>query len=297
MVGEESFGASIRACAIGGGAGVEGRGLQAVGKSKGEKRVASGERPDTSGVVGENKLRKMSEPVEWIVMFKVRGQKPVEGGFRVLNPLRVTAALVGMGFQARTLSNGLLSKDKKLFEEAKEVGKLVVKGESFLPKGGPGTKRSDLWSVRLSIWEGNHVFRFNPEEGGDKDSPVLLTFADGVMPKRAYVGTMAYRVREYVKAPLQCYNCPRFEHVAGSCRAEEIKECKAASPACCNCGGDHMVGYQGCEHFIQARGVQSVRDQHKVTHAVAVKRVEREPGGGSITSNSRSGNRQLSFLQ
>lgn len=126
--------------ATGGGAGVAGRGLQAVGKSKGEKRVALGERPDTSGVVGENKLRKMSEPVEWIVMFKVRGQKPGEGGFRALNPLRVTAALVGMGFQARTLSNGLLSKDKKLFEEAKEVGKLVVKVEGFLPKGGQGPK-------------------------------------------------------------------------------------------------------------------------------------------------------------
>lgn len=119
--------------ATGGGAGVEGRGWQA-------ERVASSERPDTSGVVGEKKLRKMSEPLEWIVMFKMKGQKPGEGGFRALNPLRVTAALLGIGLQARTLSNGLLSKDKKLFEEAKEVGKLVVKVESFLPKGGQGPK-------------------------------------------------------------------------------------------------------------------------------------------------------------
>lgn len=60
----------------------------------------------------------------------------------------------------------------------------------------------------------------------------------------------------------------------------------------------HAVIAEGItwSHFIQARRVQSVRDQHKVTHAVAVKRVEREPGGGSVTSNSRSGNRQLSFL-
>lgn len=125
--------------ATGGGAGVEGRGWQVVGKSKGEKRVASSERPDTSGIVGENKLRKMSELVEWIVMFKVKDQKQEEGGFRALNPPRVTAALVGLGFQARTLSNGLLSKDKKLFEEAKDVGKLV-KVESFLLKGGQGPK-------------------------------------------------------------------------------------------------------------------------------------------------------------
>lgn len=54
-----------------------------------------------------------------------------------------------------------------------------------------------------------HVFRFNPEAGGNKDSPVLLTFADGVMPKRVYVVSMAYRVREYVKALLQRYKCQR----------------------------------------------------------------------------------------
>lgn len=80
--------------ATGGGAGVEGRGWQVVGKSKGEKRVASSDRPDTSGVLGEIKLRKMSDPGEGIVMFKMKGQKPGEGGFRALNPLRVTAALV-----------------------------------------------------------------------------------------------------------------------------------------------------------------------------------------------------------
>lgn len=108
--------------ATGGGAGVEGRGWQVVGKSKGEKRVASSERPDTSGVIGENKLRKMSEPVEWIVMFKVKGQKPGEEGFRALNPLRVTAALVGMGFQARTLSNGLLSKTKNYLRRPRRWG-------------------------------------------------------------------------------------------------------------------------------------------------------------------------------
>lgn len=87
-----------------------------------------------------------------------------------------------------------------------------------------------------------------------------------------------------MKALLQCYKCQRFEHAVGSscgkrrcakCGEEhEIKECTAAAPTCCNCAGDHMVGYRECEHFIQARRVQRVRDQHKVTHAEAVERAE-----------------------
>lgn len=57
-----------------------------------------------------------------------------------------------------------------------------------------------------------------------------------------------------------------------------------------------MAGCRGCMHFFQARSVQSVRDQHKVTNAEAVERVERKSGGGSVTSNSGSENMHLSFL-
>lgn len=174
----------------GGGAGVEGRGWQIVGKSKEEKRVASSERPDISGVRGENKLGKMSEPIEWIVMFKVKGQKPGEGGFRTLNPLDLDNCSGRYGISGEYLSNQQLSIDKKLFEEAKEVGKLLVKGESFLPKGSQGPNRV-IYGVYAGLSEKEsqdnikgasvaHGFRFNPEEGGNKELPVLLTFADGV---------------------------------------------------------------------------------------------------------------------
>lgn len=89
-----------------------------------------------------------------------------------------------------------------------------------------------------------HVFRFNPEEVGDKDSTVLLTFADGVNAERVYVGNMEYRVREYVKAQrcsainvrdlgMLLVLVVQKRRCAKCGEDHEIKECKAAAPTCC----------------------------------------------------------------
>lgn len=243
-------------------------------------------------------------------MFKVKDQKQGDGGFRALNPLRVTTALenqISRGFQAKILSNGLLRvccKDEKQYEDTKEVGKLVAKVERFVPRETQGLK-GVIYGVYVGLSEKEildnikggrvtEVLRFKRKEGSDGDSPVLLTFSDGVLPERVYLGSMAYRVREYVRPPLRCYKCQRFGHVA--CRGKrrcakcgedhEIQVYKAEVPKCCNCGGDHAAVFHGCEHFVQARRVQIVRDQHKVSYAEAVKRVDREPGVGKVKVNS-----------
>jgi len=134
------------------------------------------------------------------------------------------------------------------------------------------------------------VLRFKRREGNDGDSPVLLTFAKSALPERVYLGSMAYRVREYIRPPLRCYKCQKSGHVAGSCRGKQkcvkcgddhdIKECKAESPKCCNCGGDHAAAFRGCEHFDRARWVQTVRDLYKTSYAEAVKTVQRKEGQG-----------------
>lgn len=287
-----------------GGGGVEGGGWQTVGKGS-QKRGASKERPEMSEAGAENKLRKMGSvnPEELVVLFKVKGQKPGEGGFRVLNPLRVTTALesqIGKGFQAKILSNGILRVccvNQNQYDSTKEVGKIVARVERVVPNEKKGPK-GVIYGVYSGLSEQEildnikggsvvGVMRFKRKEGDERDSPVLLTFAGNVLPEVMYLGSMAYRVREYIRPPLRCFNCQRFGHTASSCRGKrrcakcgqehEIKECKAETSRCCNCGGDHMAAFRGCEHFIQAKQIQSNRDQNKVSYMEAVRR-----GGGEI---------------
>lgn len=285
-----------------GGVEIEGGGWETVeySRSKGsQKRGASSERPE---VMGDNKLRKMGELEESIVLYKIKGQKEGAGGFRALNPLKVAAALenqIGKGFQAKILSNGLLKiccKDIDQYNSAKMVGKLVAKVECITPKERKGVKGVvyGIWSGMtekeiLDNIKGGQVIeakRLKSREGGNWDSPVLLVFAGDVLPTRVYLGCMSYQVREYIRPPLRCYNCQRFGHVAGSCRGKrrcmkcgedhDIKACKAVVPKCSNCGGDHIAAFRGCEYFSKAKQIQDVSIQQKISYAEAVKKVDRE---------------------
>ena len=61
--------------------------------------------------------------------------------FRAENPLQVTSALenqIGKEFQAKILFNGMLRvccKNRTHYNDARGVGKLVVKVESLIPRG------------------------------------------------------------------------------------------------------------------------------------------------------------------
>lgn len=141
-----------------------------------------------------------------------------------------------------------------------------------------------------------NVMRFKHKEGSNGDSPVLLTFEGNVMPGKVFLGSMAYKVREYKRPLLHCYNCHKFGQVAGSCLAKckcgkcggdhEYQACKAEAPKCCNCGGHHTKAFCECEHFVWAQRAQRVREHHKVSYAEAVNRVNREHGVGNKKANS-----------
>lgn len=277
---------------------------QKVVREKGRsKREASSERPEMSEDEG-NKVRRTGNTEELVVLFKVKGANQGDAGFRAVNPLKVTNALesqIGKDFQAKILYNGMLRvccKNKKQYDDARGVGKLVVKVESLVPRGSKQGVKGVIYGVFAGLSEKEifenvkgaqvtDVMRFKRRDGTG-DEPVLLTFKDGTLPQRVFLGNMAYNVKEYIKPPLRCYNCQKFGHIAGACRGKRkcakcggdhiIQNCKAEAPKCPNCDGDHAAGFHGCECFGRARRVQVVKDQNKVTYAEAVQRVAIESG-------------------
>lgn len=77
------------------------------------------------------------------------------------------------------------------------------------------------------------------------------------MPNRVYLGFTSHPVEEYFGAPIQCYQCQRFGHIAQNCRSarrckicagpHHHKDCNYRSePNCANCGCSHAATYAGC---------------------------------------------------
>lgn len=311
MLGE----GSRRPMDSGGSGGVEGGGWQRQVSSRG-KRAASGEE---RGV--PEKQRRTKSPEELVVLFRVKGAKSGDAGFRAINPLQIGMSLqsqIGEGSVAKVLFNGVLKVtgvNRKQYEDAMSVGKVVMKVEriSITSKESQGIK-GVVYGVFAGLSEkeivdnitGGQVIdavRFKSREGAGGDPPVLLTFKDAELPGRVFLGCMAYQVREYVRPPLRCYNCQRYGHIADSCRGKKrcakcggdhgIKECEAGAPKCPNCGGGHVAAYRGCEHTIKARQVQAVKERDSVSYAEAVRTVTNRESGAGSRSNVEQGSKRV----
>lgn len=56
-----------------------------------------------------------------------------------------------------------------------------------------------------------------------------------------------------------------MDNMTGECTSIEVK--------CCNCGGNHIAGFQGCVYAIKAQQVGSIKSNMNFSYAEAVKRV------------------------
>lgn len=155
-------------------------------------------------------------------------------------------------------------------------------------------QRKKLNCLKLKHIKGgmvNNVRRFKAREGGNKNSPVLLSFEGNELPERVFIGCMLYQVRAYERPPLRCFKCQRFWHMAASCRGNrrcakcggdhDILKCEMENKKRCNCGGEHMASLKECNHFMKAKQVLEVKNGLKISFA-EVRKVESDKGAAVI---------------
>ena len=120
----------------------------------------------------------------------------------------------------------------------------------------------------------------------DKTRMVRIEFSSP-LPKYVRFAYQRYQVEKYETEVTQCYNCQGYGHGAFQCTARPkcvvcagrhpSRECTYKNagnrPKCCNCGGSHTANYGGCPRFTQAKKVEKVRSETKLSYRDALSQV------------------------
>ncbi|CAL9687399.1 unnamed protein product [Knipowitschia caucasica] len=245
-----------------------------------------------------------TEEEEYKVIIKFKHESD-----RAPNTLKLSSAIrdkIGEILNAKVLSNGnvlVFCRSEAQRKKALALKHLADRAvESYIP--GPSQShgiQGVIYGVDTGITEeeliGNicgaevsGVRRFKTMRKGERSdsTAVLLTFKDESLPQKVSLGYLVYPVKPYVRPPLRCYKCQRFGHIAAVCRGSrrcgkcagdhDRSECTSSEVKCCNCGGNHMAAFRGCEHGVRAQRVEEIRLKENVTYAEAVKRVSQPCG-------------------
>lgn len=286
--------------------------MAAAGGLKGGTKAGNKRGAPEEGELTGGKMRKTEpEGTEFKVMFKLKEPKGT-GGFRAVNPLKIAESLKGVGeVEAKILANGMLlvmcksAETKKKANAVKKIAGLIV--EVYISNRIEGVK-GVIYGVCADITEKEmkeqikggevkEVKRFKARNGGNPDAPVLITFDGDSLPLRVFFGCLSFQVKKYERPPLRCFQCQRFGHVAAACRGSkrctkcggehDLLECEVTESKCCNCGGSHMASFRGCHHAEKAKQVQEVKEQHKISYAEALKKIDGRSDRGSVYVSSQ----------
>lgn len=115
---------------------------------------------------------------------------------------------------------------------------------------------------------------------------VCLTFDRKYIPSEFCLGYELYVVKPYVDQVVRCFKCQRLGHMALACKGKmrcvrcggphKYEECKDnIVMKCCRCGGQHSAAYEGCEKFVEAKRINTVKANNVISYAEAT-RVVRE---------------------
>ena len=154
---------------------------------------------------------------------------------------------------------------------------------------GPDTLLIDIQSeVEKQGYGVDRVERITKGKDKTPTLSVKIIFNSNELPPHLNIGYQRFRVSVFVGTPWQCYRCQGFGHNAVHCRFKarclicagphELRECKmknnanrSAEVCCPNCKGKHTANYGGCYFFKEAKKVEWLRANNKISYRDAVK--------------------------
>jgi len=111
-----------------------------------------------------------------------------------------------------------------------------------------------------------------------------LTFSGKLLPEHVCIGYQRFPVRLFIDRAWQCYNCLDFGHNAVHCtgktkcvicsgahRSQDCPNRNTGSPKCANCNGNHTASYGGCPKMKEAKSVEKVRAEQKLSYRDALR--------------------------
>ena len=136
-----------------------------------------------------------------------------------------------------------------------------------------------------------NVIQIHRKPNKQNSQLITLTFDGSILPAKVSIGFEWCRVRPYIPNPKRCYNCQRFGHFSGSCRAKAAcancgsrehthsrdSPCKE-KPHCINCGGDGPAYHRGCPKWQLEKEVLKLKTTKDISFPQARRIAEREAG-------------------
>ena len=120
--------------------------------------------------------------------------------------------------------------------------------------------------------------------GNLEDSLSVKIILEGTeLPRSVSIYGLYFKIRQFIPPPVQCYNCQRFGHTAGSCRTKprclicgeghNRNECKSTVIRCANCCGTHVSSSRDCDQMKTAKEIETLKVTEKMSHVDARNRI------------------------
>lgn len=163
---------------------------------------------------------------------------------------------------------------------------------AFLPRP-PNTRAGVIRDVATTISDGKLLslcfsgVKVVEARRFGNTTTVQLLFEGDTIPSHVKLGLVRYPVHPYTPRPLQCHQCHRIGHVAGSClnvaccpkctgeHAE--KDCTATILKCVNCKKPHGANSPTCPQLQRERKICMIKEGGKMTFSDAIKQVHNVP--------------------
>lgn len=111
---------------------------------------------------------------------------------------------------------------------------------------------------------------------------VILSFEKKMLPKQIVLFYQEFKVKEYIPPVPRCFNCQRMGHVASNCNSVQrcvrcgenhaYEQCpRKDNPFCINCKGNHSAAFKGCIEAKNAKSIQQIKVEQKISYADALK--------------------------